>query len=229
MKLQENIDRIKQVMGIITESRPGFCLPKDYTPGTKYGRDELAKMFVCFTKDPKKFPLLAVKEWLFPQLPGGGFTPQDPMSMSYGQPYTFTMERMAKVEDKNTRNITVGIKTIDPTQLPDETKRWFSIKQKSPGFQDRFDYQINKIRENDYDTTVITPQDEPMVFEVINRKLYIQEGWHRLMAILMLLEKGEITPDQAKVYAVTVFRSPDFKLKIVDKPEGLFENIRNYQ
>ena len=31
------------------------CLPKLYRPGEKYGRDELAKMFVCYTEEPKKF------------------------------------------------------------------------------------------------------------------------------------------------------------------------------
>jgi hypothetical protein len=49
------------------------------------------------------------------------------------------------------------------------------------------------------------------------------------MAILELLDKGEITPDQAKVYAVTVYRSSNFELNIVEKPPGLYENIRNYK
>jgi polyhydroxyalkanoate synthesis regulator phasin len=49
------------------------------------------------------------------------------------------------------------------------------------------------------------------------------------MAILELLDKGEITPEQAKVYAVTVYRNSDYELNIVEKPPGLFENIRNYK
>ena len=227
MNLQENIHRIKEVMGINESSKK--CLPKSYKPGQKYGRDKLAEMFVCNTGDPKKFPVLAVKEWLFPKLPDGGFVEQDPMKMNFGQPYTFTIEEMAKGENRDTRNITMGVRKIDLNQFPEQTKRWFELKRNAPNFEKRLEYQLNKIRENDYDTLVVTPQDEPMVFESIDKKLYIQEGWHRLMAILELLDKGEITPDQAKVYAVTVYRSSDFEFNIVEKPSGLYENIRNYK
>jgi hypothetical protein len=227
MNLQENIYRIKEVMGINESLKK--CLPKSYRPGDKYGRDELAKMFVCYTGDPKKFPVIAVKEWLFPKLPGGGFIDQDPMKLNYGQPYTFTLEQMAKVENRDTRNITIGIKTLDITQFPEQTQRWFNLKKNAPNFEERFKYQIDMIRENDYDTTIVTPKDEPIVFESVDKKLYLQEGWHRTMAILELLDNGEITPDQAKVYAVTVYRGPDYKMNIVEKPPGLFENIRNYE
>ena len=77
MNLQENIHRIKEVMGINESSKK--CLPKSYRPGEKYGRDKLAEIFVCNTGEPKKFPVLAVKEWLFPKLPDGGFVEQDPI------------------------------------------------------------------------------------------------------------------------------------------------------
>jgi hypothetical protein len=227
MNLQENIYRIKEMMGINESSKK--CLPKSYKQGEKYGRDELAKMFVCYTGDYKKFPILAVKEWLFPNLPGGGFVDQDPMKMNFGQPYSFTIEQMAKSENKNTRNITIGIKTIDSNQFPVQAQRWFNLKRNAPKFKERLEYQIDKIRKNNYDTTVVIPMDEPIVFESIDKKLYLQEGWHRVMAILELLDKGEITPEQAKVYAVTVYRNSDYELNIVEKPPGLFENIRNYK
>ena len=227
MNLQENIYRIKEVMGINESFKK--CLPKSYRPGEKYGRDELAKLFVCYTGEPKKFPIIAVKEWLFPKLPGGGFADQDPMKLNYGQPYTFTMEQMAKTENRETRNITIGIKTIDISQFPEQMQEWINLKKNRPKFKERFDYQLNKIRENNYDTTIVTPENEPIVFESINKKLYLYEGWHRVMAILELLDKGEITPDQAKIYAVVVYRNSNYKLNIVEKPPGLYENIRNYE
>ena len=73
------------------------------------------------------------------------------------------------------------------------------------------------IRENDYNTLVVTPPNEPMVFEVVDGEFFIQEGWHRLMAILELIELGEISPEQAKAYVVNVFRNSNFKMNLVDK------------
>ena len=227
MNLHEDIQRIKEVMGINESLKK--CLPKTYSNGDKFGRDELASMFVCFTGEPKKFPVTAVREWLFPALPDGSFTPQDPMRLNYGQPYTFTLEQMAKVENRDTRNVTIGVKTINPSQFDQRTKRWFQAKMSAPLFQKRLDYQLDKIRENGYDTTVVTPENEPIVFESVNNTLYLQEGWHRVMAILELVNKGEITQDQAKAFMVIVYRTPNYRMNIVEKPPGLFENIRNYE
>jgi hypothetical protein len=227
MNLQENISRIKEVMGINESLKK--CLPRTYSNGDKFGRDELASMFVCFTGEPKKFPVIAVKEWLFPLLPDGSFTPQDPMKLNYGQPYTFTLEQMAKVENRDTRNVTIGVKPINFSLFDERTKRWFQMKKTAPLFQKRLDFQLNKIRENNYDTTVVTPENEPIVFESVNNKLYLQEGWHRVMAILELLDKGEITPEQARAFMVIVYRMPNYSMNIVEKPSGLFENIRNYE
>jgi polyhydroxyalkanoate synthesis regulator phasin len=49
------------------------------------------------------------------------------------------------------------------------------------------------------------------------------------MAILELLKKGEITPDQAKAFMVVVYRVPSYRMNIIEKPPGLFENMRNYE
>jgi hypothetical protein len=188
----------------------------------KYGRDELTRMFICNTRDPKKFPFMGVREWLFPLLPGGGFVTQDPMRMDYEYMPPFTIEQMAGMENRYTRNITIGIKNITPTMLPEETQRWFQLKRQSTGFQERLEYQLNKIRVSNYDTTVVTPENEPMVFESVNKELHLQEGWHRLLAIFELIENGEITNDQAKVYCVIVYRNPEFNRVIVEKPPGTY-------
>jgi len=227
MNLREDIERIKEVMGITESSKK--CIPRSYRPGDKLGRDELATIFSCYTGDPKKFPISAVREWLFPLMPDGSFIPQDPMRLNFGQPYTFTIEQMAKVEDRDTRNVTIGVKIINPSQFDERTQRWFEMKKNAPLFQKRLEFQMNKIRENGYDTTVVTPENEPIVFESVNNKLYLQEGWHRVMAILELVNNKEITPEQAKALMVIVYRSPNFRLNIVEKPPGLFEHLRNYE
>jgi len=221
MNLQEQIIRIQSMMGVVNESK-NKCLPKTYKPGDKYGRDELTSMFICYTREPKKFPFIGVREWLFPLLPGGGFAKQDPMRMDYEYMPPFTLEQMVRVENRDTRNVSVGIKNITPTMLPEQTQRWFQLKRQSSGFQERLDYQLNKIRESNYDTTVVTPENEPMVFESIDKELHLQEGWHRLLAIFELIENGEITNDQAKVYCVIVYRNSGFKKTIMEKPPGSF-------
>jgi hypothetical protein len=210
---------MQSIMGVVNESN-NKCLPKTYKPGDKYGRDELTRMFICYTREPKKFPFIGVREWLFPLLHGGGFTTQDPMRMDFEFMSTFTLEQMAKAENMDTRNITVGIKNITPTMLPKETQRWFQIKRQSTGFQERIEYQLNKIRESNYDTTVVTPENEPIVFESVNKELHLTEGWHRLLAIFELIENGEITNDQARVYCVIVYRNSGFKRTVIEKPLG---------
>lgn len=225
--LNEEISRMRSIMGL-NESYGKKCIPKGYKSGDKFGRSELAKMFVCFTGNNDKFPVVAVREWLFPKLPGGGFIEQDPMNLNFGQPYSFTLERMATVENKNTRNVTIGVKTIDLDSLDSRHKRWFETKRKQKDFQNRLEYQMNKIRDNNYDTTVVTPKDEPIVFESVDKKLYLQEGWHRLMGIMELVKLGEISPNDAKVYCVIVYRNPGYKMNIIETEGGLFENIREY-
>lgn len=227
MKLQEELLRMKSIMGL-NESYGKKCIPKGYKSGDKFGRNELAKMFVCYTGNPDKFPVVAVREWLFPKLPGGSFIEQDPMKLNFGQPYTFTLEKMASVENKNTRNVTIGVKNINFDDLHVRHKKWFEIKRKQKDFQSRLDYQMNKIRENNYDTTIVTPKDEPIVFESIDKTLYLQEGWHRLMGVMELIKLGEISPNDAKLYCVIVYRTPGYKMNIIEVNEELFENIREY-
>ncbi len=215
MNLQENIDRIQTIMGL--NEVFDRCLPKDYRHGQTYDRDKLAKMFVCYTKNPKKFPVVAVREWLFPLLPDGTFQNADPMNMTNGV-QRYTMRQLASVEDRDIRNIAMGLRSISSMKFPKQITEWFNWKRNQKGFEDRLEYQLKKIRENGYDTTVVTPPSSPIVFEVIDGVFYPQEGWHRLMAILYLIELGEITPEQAKAYVVNVFRRDGYEQMIVNKP-----------
>lgn len=215
MNLQENIDRIQTIMGLYEVF--DRCLPKDYRYGQTYDRDKLANIFVCYTKNPKKFPVVAVREWLFPLLPNGTFQDLDPMNITYGLQH-FTMKQLASIEDRDTRNIAMGVRSISSMKFPKRMQEWLNWKENQKGFKDRLEFQLEKIRKNGYDTTVVTPPSSPLVFEVIDGEFWLQEGWHRLMAILYLIELGEITPEQAKAYVVNVFRRDGYKKIIVDKP-----------
>lgn len=214
MDIQENIHRIRNIMGL--NEVYDKCLPKNYRPGQTYDRDRLASMFVCYTKNPKKFPIIAVKEWLFPLAPDGSFHNQDPMNMFDGL-QRHTLKQLALAEDRDTRNIAVGVRSVSSMNFPKKIKEWFNWKRNQPNFSERLEYQLDKIRENNYNTLVVTPPNEPLVFEVVNGEFFIQEGWHRLMAILELVELEEISPEQAKAYVVNVFRNSDFKMNLVDK------------
>ena len=197
---------------LLLEMRPHKCLPSGYRPGTEYGRDELSKIFVCLTGEPHKFPVKAVREFFFPKHPQGHDIKMDPMAMRDNQsPTVFSIDKMVNFEKKITRNITMGITTIDINKFAPIVVNGFSIMQQRPNFHKRIGYQVNKIIENNYDTLSVTPEDEPIAFESIGGKLFLQEGWHRVMAILYLLQKGEIKPDDAKVYSVILYRESSYK------------------
>jgi hypothetical protein len=214
MNLRENIDRIHTIMGL--NEVFDKCLPKDYRPGQTYDRDKLAAMFVCYTKNPKKFPIVAVREWLFPLLPDKTFQNQDPMDMFDGLQH-HTLKQLAMAEDRDTRNIAIGVRSVSSMKFPQRMEEWLEWKKNQPMYQERLEYQLNKIRENNYNTLVVTPPNSPMVFEVVDSELWLQEGWHRLMAILELIKLGEISSEQAKAYVVNVFRNSGFKKNIVYK------------
>lgn len=219
---ESDLNRI--VKKVINENSAKKCLPKSYNPGTKYGRDELTKIFLCYIKNKDKFPFNAVKEWMFPKLPDGSENLQDPMRMNiYGQRAPLTLEQIAKTEERDTRNVTMRVTKIDPSKLEEGHSRWFAIKRNTKGFENRLMYQIEKIRNNDYNTLVVTPEDEPLVFESVDGKLSLMEGWHRYMAIMYLIENKEISPNDAEVLAVTVYRNSSYNIgPKMDKPIGLF-------
>jgi len=217
-------DLTKIIKKVISENSTKKCLPKSYTPGTRYGRDELTKIFLCYIKNKDKFPFAAVREWMFPKLPGGIDNQQDPMRMIImGQRAPLTMEQIARTEERDTRNVTMRVIKIDPSKLAEGHLRWFGMKRNSKNFESRLMYQIEKIRENDYNTLVVTPEDEPLVFDSVDGKLSILEGWHRYMAIMFLLENNEISPEDAEALAVTVYRNPSYDTgPKMDKPMGFF-------
>ena len=188
MKYLNNI--IYEVLNYPSFLNRDNCLPKDYTPGKKYNKTQLAKMFICYTGKPNKFPLNVVKEWLYP---GPDDLMADPMKLTDGR-QTFTIKQQANLEDRDTRNITTKIINLDPKQLHKLTTWAFSYKMKAPDFKSRVNYQINKIKNNNLNTLIITPDDKPIIFESFSKnELNLLEGWHRVYAILTLIENKEIT------------------------------------
>ena len=106
MNLQENIQRIKEMMGLLTEDvENNDCYPSDYEPGKMYERDDLAKMFYCFADG--KFPLEWIKESQFPKLPPfverkEYISPKyDPKNMQIGKDEFVTMPEFVELNTKN--------------------------------------------------------------------------------------------------------------------------------
>jgi hypothetical protein len=128
-----------------------------------------------------------------------------------------TLKQLAMAEDRDTRNIAIGVRSVSSMKFPQRMEEWLEWKKNQPMYQERLEYQLNKIRENNYNTLVVTPPNSPMVFEVVDSEFWLQEGWHRLMAILELIKLGEISSEQAKAYVVNVFRNSGFKKNIVYK------------
>jgi hypothetical protein len=71
MNLNENIYRLKELMGILKENEEvqpeeyKDCYPADYVPNKKYGRDKLSKMFSCLAGE-SYFPVEVIKEMISP-------------------------------------------------------------------------------------------------------------------------------------------------------------------
>jgi hypothetical protein len=225
MSIINEIDRTKELMGILPEAinfgPRDLCLPKDYVPGKKYGREDLAKMFVCYTGKPNKFPVNVVKNWLFPFLPNGGFTPQDPMNMFDGL-QKHTLRQLALAEDRDTRNITLKLGTIDSSLFHKRMNDWIKEKKSATHFDQRYQYQIDKIRNNNLNPISLTSLDNPIIFESENNKLMLLEGWHRVMAIIDLIKNGEMSQEQANVYVAIIYRSEFYKPVLIKKPKGMY-------
>jgi len=211
MKLTEQINKIKSMMGLLNEVHK--CLPKDYKPGMKYDRDQLARMFVCYTGNPKKYPLIAVREWLFPKMYNGESQFVDPMKMKLNPFQTFTIEQIAKGEDKTIRNITVGIITLDINKFSDDTQKWMLAKSNEEGYMERLNYQKEKILKDG--SLSVTPDNEPIVVQSINKKFEIREGWHRIISVFELLKEGKIEPEDAKLKSIIIYRTEGYSINKV--------------
>ena len=206
MNLNENIYRLKELMGILTEDedkQPEVekdCYPSDYEPGKKYERDDLSKMFSCFAGDG--FPIEGVKEWMFPMIPTekGHVSPSyDPKNMQFGPNEFYTMEELVNEWKNKVSKISLEKISITPEELHPETLSFISKKQAAPMYKKRVDFQINKAKENGIESLT---ENEPFVVELEDNKYKWDEGWHRFLALYEMVQSGDIPRIEGKAWVV---------------------------
>lgn len=192
MNLQEQTYRIKQIMGLLTEesNEKESCYPSDYVDGKKYDRDKLSEIFTCFAGP--KFPEEGVKEWLFPLIPSdkGHVSPYyDPKNWEIG-PNEFTnMEDFVNKYKSQYSNMTLENISVTPDLIHPDTKKFIKQKRKSVGYYDRVKIQMERVRKNGVESLTAS---EPFVVIYDNGLYKWEEGWHRMLTLLELYEKGEI-------------------------------------
>ena len=193
---KENLNIQASTLDLLISKVAKSCYPADYEPGKKYGRDILAEIFCCIVDDDS-FPIGIVKDVYFPYLPGKKDMLHDPKNIQVGPDEYIDMEEFVAREKKKTPN---GWKmdklTVAKDMLHPDTTDFIGQKKKSPGYQERIDFQKQRI--NDSDTLEIT-KDEPIIFELSDGKYKLQEGWHRILAILEMIDDGELS--NPKVHA----------------------------
>lgn len=170
--------------------------PDDYAPGKKYGREVLAKIFANLTG----FPYLACKEAFFPLLPGGVDLERDPGAMQIYGPEEITIEEFAAKEKLKYRGWEIGIFPLSMDLLSDETKDFIQHKKEAPGYGKRVAFQKAKALKGG--SLSITPASEPIVMIEKDGKYSLREGWHRALALLDLLDSGELGVDSAPIRAI---------------------------
>ncbi len=193
---KQKLNRQAHNLDLLIKKVAKSCYPDDYNPGKEYGRDILAEIFCCIADDDS-FSIEIVKEVYFPYLPGKKDVSIDPKMIQVGPDEYIDMEEFVAREKKKTPNgWKMEIVTVSKDMLHPQTINFIDQKKKSPGYQDRVDFQKERI--NKSDTLEIT-KDEPIIFELVDDKYKLQEGWHRFLAILEMLEDGELS--NPKVHA----------------------------
>ena len=138
-----------------------------------------------------------MKNVYFPYLPGKKDNLQDPKKIHVGPEEYIDMEEFVAREKKKTPH---GWKVkkieISKDMLHRDSLKFIQKKKKAPGYQDRVDFQKSRIRKSN---TLKITKDEPIIFEFIDDKYKLQEGWHRVLAILEMIEDGELS--NPEVYA----------------------------
>lgn len=168
------------------------CYPNDYEPGREYDGRALAEIFSCMTDNPELWPVNIVHSMYFPDLPGGKPILMDPKSMRVYGPNPVTMEEFVQRETKKlsgfqTQDVELSWETLAPSTLD-----FIPKKQSAPGYQKRVDYQKNIVRENNMDPKSIFKGSDLPVFLKKDGLLELQEGWHRILALLEMIQDGEL-------------------------------------
>ena len=204
MNLHENILRVKELMGLITEQDSNDCYPSDYEPGKKYERDELSKIFSCIAGE-KDFPVEGVKEWMFPLLPPNDNNPvhhspsNDPKSMDFGYEKPITMDELVDIWKSKVSGLKLENISITPDEIHPETLEFIPTKRNVKGGEKRINIQKERAMKDGVESIT---EDEPFVFELIDGKYIWNEGWNRMIALLDLYNEGKIDSIKGKSWVV---------------------------
>lgn len=200
-QINKELGRIRNLIRVISENKEETCYPSDYTPGKKYNREVLAKIFCCFA-DEKKFPYEFVLEAMFPMLPpnekiGHHHSPQiDPKHIQIGENSFVDMEEYVRRETSNKRVRLININiTLD--MIHEKTLNFLPHKKSAPNYRQRVDFQKNKVKK--YGVDVLT-DTEPFIIEYLDGKYRWDEGWHRLLALVELYDEGIIDSIKGKAF-----------------------------
>ena len=181
------------------------CYPSDYQPGKTYGRDILTQIFTCLTGNPKDFPILAIKEMMFPLEPGGGFTDKDPKALTIYSDEPITMEEMVKKEMGRISKFETKQIQLSKDILHPDTLKFIENKRNAPGYEKRVGYQKDKVRKAGMNSFSIVPKEEPIIFTFKNGKYALEEGWHRTLALLDMLEDEEFKTNSVPVNTIIAY------------------------
>lgn len=201
--MKEELNRIKELMGIITEDvENNDCYPSDYEPGKIYERDKLSKMFSCFAGE-KDFPVDGVKEWMFPLIPDekkGHISPSyDPKNIDWGYEKPITMEELVNIWKKRVSNLKLENISISPEDIHPETLKFIVTKKSAPMSEKRINFQMKRAIKNGVKSLT---ENEPFVIEKKDGKYKWDEGWNRLIALVNLYEEGKIDSIEGKSWIV---------------------------
>lgn len=207
MNLNENIYRLKELMGILREQDEDIqpeeetdCYPSDYEPGKTYGRDELSKMFSCFAGE-SNFPVEAVKEMMFPLIPPNDDNPKhyfidlDPKNMQVGPDEFVTMEERADKYKNKFSKISLETISLTPDQIHPDTIKFIPKKESVKGGKERIEVQMRRALKDGVETLT---DNEPFVVEIVDGLYRWDEGWNRLIALMKLYEQGKIPEIKGK-------------------------------
>ena len=202
MNLNENILRVKELMGLINESKSDDCYPSDYEPGKEYKRDELSKIFSCIAGE-SDFPVAGVKESMFPLLPPNKDNPvhhspsYDPKSIDWGYEEPFDMEKLVDWYKKRISHLSLENFSITPEDIHPDTLDNIPTKENAEGGEKRISVQMNRILKNGIESLT---EKEPFVLEIIDGKYKWDEGWNRLIAMVKLFNQNKIPKIEGKAW-----------------------------
>jgi hypothetical protein len=148
---------------------------------------------------------LAIKEMMFPLEPGGGFTNKDPKAITMYSEVPVTMEEIVKKEMGRISKFEIKQIQLSKDILHPDTLSFVEKKRNAPGYEKRVGYQKDKVRKSGMDSLAIVPKNEPVIFTFKDGKYALEEGWHRTLALLDMLEDKEFETNSVPINTIIAY------------------------